>query len=350
VTAGGAASVPVIEARNLTKRFRVALKAPGLTGAIKHLARPRYQEKIAVDGIDLVISAGESVGYIGPNGAGKSTTLKLLSGILVPSAGEVWVRGLVPHRQRSENARNIGVVFGQRTQLWWDLPVQESLRLLGDIYSVPAKIFERNLREFVDLLDLGPLLPIPARQLSLGQRMRCDLAASLIHSPPVLFLDEPTIGLDVAVKARMRDFIKRIIRESEVTVLLTSHDLGDIEDLCERIVMIDRGTIVFDGPLRAIKERFGRERVIHLILRDPLPTAVDLARSELPELPASAFTQTEPHQLTVRFDPTRATPGAIAGRLLALLPVDDLRVEETSVESIVRQLYDGKLQFNPSVE
>jgi ABC-2 type transport system ATP-binding protein len=334
-----------IEARELTKWFRVPIKAPGLVGALKHLARPRYEDKLAVDRIDLRIDAGESVAYIGPNGAGKSTTLKMLTGILVPSSGEVRVRGLTPHRQRIENARNVGVVFGQRTQLWWDLPVQESLRLLGDIYEVPTKVFERNLREFVDLLDLGPLLPIPARQLSLGQRMRCDLAASLLHSPPILFLDEPTIGLDVAVKARIREFIKRIKRESGVTILLTSHDLGDIEDLCERIVMIDRGKLVFDGPLGAIKDRFGRERVLHLMLRDAVPRAVELARESLPELPASALSQPGPHQLVVRFDATAMPPGTLAGRLLALLPVDDLRIEETSVESIVRQLYEGKLRL-----
>jgi ABC-2 type transport system ATP-binding protein len=341
---------PIIETSKLTKRFRIAVKSPGLAGAVRHLARPVYEEKVAVDTIDLTIGPGESVAYLGPNGAGKSTTLKLLTGILVPTSGDVRVRGLVPHRQRQNNARNIGVVFGQRTQLWWDLPVQESLRLLGDIYEVPTKIFERNLREFVDLLDLGPLLAVPARQLSLGQRMRCDLAASLIHSPPVLFLDEPTIGLDVAVKARIREFIKRMRRESEVTVLLTSHDLGDVEDLCERIVMIDRGRIVFDGPLRSIKERFGRERVIHLTLREETPNAVRVAQDALSELPELAFAQAEPHQLSVRFDPNVVSPGAIAGRLLSSLPVDDVRIEETSVEAIVRQLYDGKLRFGTAGE
>jgi len=166
--------------------------------------RPHHEEKIAVDAIDLSIDAGESVGYVGPNGAGKSTTVKMLTGILVPSAGEVRVRGLIPHRQRIENARNIGVVFGQRTQLWWDLPVQESLRLLGDIYEVPADRFARSLAECVELLDLDPLLSKPARQLSLGQRMRCDLAAALLHTPSILYLDEPTIGLDIAVSARLR--------------------------------------------------------------------------------------------------------------------------------------------------
>ncbi|MFL5806207.1 MAG: ATP-binding cassette domain-containing protein [Roseiflexaceae bacterium] len=337
--------MPLIEAHTLTKRFRLPVKAPGLVGALKHLARPRYEEKVAVDAIDLSIGAGESVGYVGPNGAGKSTTVKMLTGILVPSAGEVRVRELIPHRQRIENARNIGVVFGQRTQLWWDLPVQESLRLLGDIYEVPAEQFARSLRECMELLDLEPLLRKPARQLSLGQRMRCDLAAALLHAPPILYLDEPTIGLDIAVKERIRQFVKRINRERGVTVLLTSHDLGDIEDLCARLVMIDQGRIVFDGPLQAIRERFGRERVIHLLLRGALPSAVETARGALPELDSDSIQQPEPHHLAIQFDAVRLTAGAIAGRVLAMLPIDDMRIEEPSIESIIRQLYEGTLQF-----
>jgi ABC-2 type transport system ATP-binding protein len=335
----------LIEVRGLSKRFRVPVKNPGLAGAVKHLLRPRFEEKIALDGLDLTIEAGESVGYVGPNGAGKSTTVKILTGIIVPSAGKVRVCGRVPYRQRIENARNIGVVFGQRTQLWWDLPVQESLRLLGDIYQVPRDAFARNLDELVELLDLGPLLRMPARQLSLGQRMRCDLAASLLHAPAVLYLDEPTIGLDVAVKERIRQFIKRLNQERELTVLLTSHDLGDIEDLCVRLVMIDRGRIVFDGPLQAIKARFGRERMIHLTLHEALPTACEVANAALAGLAPMQVQQPAPHQLSVQFDATEASVGAIAGRLLAALPVDDLRIDEPTIESIIRQLYEGKLQF-----
>ncbi|MEO7909959.1 MAG: ATP-binding cassette domain-containing protein [Roseiflexaceae bacterium] len=337
--------MPLIEARQLTKRFRLPLKSPGLAGAVKHLFRPHHEEKLAVDAINLQIEAGESVGYVGPNGAGKSTTVKMLTGILVPSAGEVRVHGLIPHRQRIENARNIGVVFGQRTQLWWDLPVQESLRLLGDIYEVPADRFARSLRECVELLDLEPLLRRPARQLSLGQRMRCDLAAALLHAPAILYLDEPTIGLDIAVKERIRQFIKRINHERGVTVLLTSHDLGDIEDLCQRLVMIDQGRIVFDGPIQAIKQRFGRERVVHLMLHDATPDALEIARQTLPELAPHCVQQLEPHHLAIQFDAADMTAAVIAGRLLAALPVDDLRIEERSIEAIIRQLYEGTLRF-----
>ncbi|HWV25457.1 MAG TPA: ATP-binding cassette domain-containing protein, partial [Thermomicrobiales bacterium] len=204
---------PIIRATNLTKRFRRPVKKPGMAGALRHLVRPEYTDFIAVDDVDLRIMPGESVAYVGPNGAGKSTTVKLLTGILVPTSGQITVCGLTPFENRMENARNIGVVFGQRTQLWWDIPVRESFRLLGDIYEVPADEYKRTFDELIEVLDLGSLLTVPARQLSLGQRMRCDLAASLIHSPPVLYLDEPTIGLDVAVKARFREFIRFMHRQ-----------------------------------------------------------------------------------------------------------------------------------------
>ncbi|MFN8491816.1 MAG: ATP-binding cassette domain-containing protein [Caldilineaceae bacterium] len=337
--------MPIIEARKLTKRFRIPVKAPGTLGALKHVIRPHYEEKTAVDAIDFAIEAGESVAYVGPNGAGKSTTIKMLTGILHPSGGEVFVRGLIPFQQRIANAQNIGVVFGQRTQLWWDLPVQESFRLLGDIYRVPEKVFTQTFNECSELLDLGPLLRKPARQLSLGQRMRCDLAASLLHAPPILYLDEPTIGLDVAVKERIRQFIKRINRERGVTLLLTSHDLSDIEDMCSRLMMIDQGRIVFDGPVKTIKEIFGRERVIHLILQEATPTALNVAQTALPELAPTNIQQPELHHLIVRFETTHLTAGAIASRLLALLPINDLRIKEPSIESIIRQLYEGTLQF-----
>jgi len=337
--------LPIIAAYALTKRFQRPLKEPGLAGALRHVIRPRYEAKTALDAIDLAIEPGELVGYVGPNGAGKSTTVKLLTGILVPSAGEVRIKGQVPHRSRIAVARHIGVVFGQRTQLWWDLPVQESFRLLGDLYQVPADAFARTLAECIELLDLGPLLRTPARQLSLGQRMRCDLAAGLLHAPPILFLDEPTIGLDVAVKARIRAFIKTIQRERGVTILLTSHDLGDIADLCRRLIMIDNGKIVFDGPLDTITTRFGRDRVIHLLLSEAVPDAAAQAQTALSELPAEAVRQPEPHRLIVTFDAAQITAGAVAGRLFPLFPVADLRIEEPTIETIIGKLYTGALRF-----
>ena len=335
--------MPLIDVRGLSKRFRTPVKGAGLAGALRHLVRPRFEEKVAVDGIDLDIEAGERVAYVGPNGAGKSTTVKILTGILHPSAGEVRVCGLVPYQQRIANARNIGVVFGQRTQLWWDLPVVESLRLLGDIYQVPGATFTRTLHDCTALLELGPLLQKPARQLSLGQRMRCDLAAALLHAPPILVLDEPTIGLDVAVKERIRAFIREHSEAEGVTVLLTSHDLGDIENVCQRLVMLDGGRIVFDGPLADVKMRWGRERVVHVLLSAATPDALAIAQAALPELPPAAFFQPEPHQLAVQFDAQQLTAGAIAGRLFPLLPVADLRIDEPGIEQIIRRLYRGEL-------
>lgn len=338
--------MPIVEAKQVSKAFRRSVKGNGLAGSVKHLFKPRYESKLAVDQVSFSIEPGESVGYVGPNGAGKSTTIKLLTGIIVPTSGEVRVEGRIPHRDRIANAQHIGVIFGQRTQLWWDLPVQDSFRLLGDVYRVPREEYKRSLEECVELLDLTPLLPIPTRQLSLGQRVRCDVAATLLHSPSILFLDEPTIGLDVAVKANIRAFIKQIQRDRQVTVLLTSHDLGDISDLCQRLMMIDRGKIVFDGPIDSVLKRFGCERVIHLLLEEAGQDAVRRAQVLLPEIPADAVQQPEPHHLTIHFNPDQLTAGAIAGRLMPALPIQDLKIDEPKIETVIRQLYTGELHFD----
>ncbi|MBA2276715.1 MAG: ATP-binding cassette domain-containing protein [Chloroflexia bacterium] len=338
--------MPIIEARGLTKRFRRPVKPPGLGGALRHLVRPRYEDLTAVDGIDLSIEPGERVAYVGPNGAGKSTTVKLLTGILVPSDGEVRVRGIVPFANRIANARNIGVVFGQRTQLWWDIPVREAFRLLGDIYEVPDDAYRATVGELVEVLDLAPLLPVPARQLSLGQRMRCDLAASLIHSPPVLYLDEPTIGLDVAVKARFREFIRTMHARRGLTVLLTSHDLGDIEELCERMVMIDRGRIVYDGPFAELTRRFGYERSLHLLFSAPLPEAERVIHRAIGERAPVIIVQPDETSVTLTFDGRETSAGELIRDLATALPVADLRIEEPTAESIIRKLYEGTLSFD----
>jgi ABC-2 type transport system ATP-binding protein len=339
----------LIEVRALSKRFRTPKKAPGMAGAIRHLFRPSYEDKLALNAVTFTIEAGESVAYVGPNGAGKSTTIKVLTGIVVPTAGEVRVQNVLPHRQRIQNNKRIGVVFGQRSQLWWDLPVIESLRLLGDIYEVPTPQFERALQECCDLLDLEPLLSKATRQLSLGQRMRCDLAAALLHSPTILYLDEPTIGLDVAVKARIREFVRHINRERGVTVLLTSHDLADIEFICTRLILIDKGKIIFDGALQAFKQRFEHQRVIHLTLREPTINAPAIAEQALADLGNGFSINGDSERVRVQFEPGRAASGAIVSRLLAILPVDDLKIEESGIEPIIRQLYEGKLTL-PGVE
>jgi ABC-2 type transport system ATP-binding protein len=343
-------AIPIIRATGLTKRFRRATKEPGTVGALRHLFRPQYTEFTAVDGVDLTIMPGESVAYVGPNGAGKSTTVKLLTGILVPSEGEITVCGLTPFENRMQNARNIGVVFGQRTQLWWDIPMQESFRLLGDIYEVPAEEYRRTFAELVDFLDLSPLLGIPARQLSLGQRMRCDLAASLIHSPPVLYLDEPTIGLDVAVKARFREFIRFMHHQRGLTVMLTSHDLGDIEELCDRMIMIDKGTIVYDGALADVTRRFGWEQQLHLTLSEESPNGRSLSAAALGRHAHARVEQPDETHLTIFFDSREATSGELIRDLATALPIADIRIEEPSAESIIRKLYEGSLSFDAEVK
>ncbi len=335
----------MISAVNLSKSFRRPVKDPGMKGALKHLVRPHFRDVAAVRDVTFSIEEGESVAYVGPNGAGKSTTVKLLTGILVPSGGEVTVCGLHPFQQRQANARNIGVVFGQRTQLWWDIPVVESLRMLGDIYDVRGEDFTRTFDELAEVLDLGPLLSVPARQLSLGQRMRCDLAASLIHRPKILYLDEPSIGLDVSVKARFREFIRFVHRERGLTVLLTSHDTGDIEELCPRMIMIDQGRIIYDGEYAEVTRRFGWEQKVRVTLTEERDRAVAIASEALGRTPTLSIDEPGPAALAVSFDARATSSGQIIRDLATALPIADIAIEETSAESIIRNLYEGKLQF-----
>jgi ABC-2 type transport system ATP-binding protein len=246
-----------IEVHNLRKAFQVQQNRTGLKGSFQDLFKRSYKEVVAVNDIDFTIPKGEICGYIGENGAGKSTTIKMLTGILVPTSGEILVNGMVPYKDREKFVRNIGVVFGQRSQLWWDLGVIESFNLLRKVYRVPADEFKKRLDELVQRLDLADILNRPVRKLSLGQRMRCELAASLLHNPSIVFLDEPTIGLDIVVKSEIRDFLKELNQKYETTILLTTHDLQDIEALCSRVIMLDDGQIIYDGGLQQLKERWG---------------------------------------------------------------------------------------------
>jgi ABC-2 type transport system ATP-binding protein len=243
----------VIRTRGLRKVFRVAKRRPGLLGGLRSVVNPLVREVVAVDGVNIDIRRGEMVACLGPNGAGKSTTIKMLTGILVPSGGRAEVFGMEPHRQRRAVTQRIGVVFGQRTQLWWDLPLRDSFDLLRHIYRVPRRRFAHNLAEFSELLGLHEFIDTPVRQLSLGQRMRGDLAAALLHDPEVLFLDEPTIGLDVVAKHRIRSFLRELNCERSVTVLLTTHDMSDVERLCSRLVIIDHGRLLYDGGLDELR-------------------------------------------------------------------------------------------------
>ncbi len=262
--------MPIIETRDLRKVFRSVVRRPGIGGTLRTLFSRDYEDKVAVEGVTMALDEGELVGYIGPNGAGKSTTIKMLTGILVPTSGLVRVAGIVPYEQRTKNARRIGVVFGQRSQLYWDLPLIESFELLKAIYGIPPQRYRENLDHFTELLEMGEFLRTPVRQLSLGQRMRGDFAAAMLHDPRVVFLDEPTIGLDVVAKENIREFIARVNRERGTTFILTTHDLADVERLCRRIVLIDRGTLVYDGEIDALRDRYGTHRTLVVTLCEPV--------------------------------------------------------------------------------
>ncbi len=246
-----------IIAENLVKEYQVPDREPGLRGAVKALFHPKYHGITAIDHVDFSIEKGEIVGYIGPNGAGKSTTLKMLSGILFPTSGNIRVNGLVPYQDRKQNAKQIGVVFGNRSQLYWDLPVIDSYQLNRRLYDIPDATYQENLAYFTEIFDLGGIINQPVRLLSLGQKMRATIAGAMLHSPDILFLDEPTIGLDVTSKLRIRDFIRQINQKNGTTVILTSHDMGDIESLCERIILIDEGKKKYDGPVLDFENTFG---------------------------------------------------------------------------------------------
>jgi ABC-2 type transport system ATP-binding protein len=322
--------MPQIVVEDLVKTFRVAERRAGTLGALRGLVVRQHTEVRALDGVSFTIEPGELVGYIGPNGAGKSTTVKILGGILVPDAGRCEVLGRVPWRERIEHVRRIGVVFGQRTQLWWDLPVIESFDLLRDVYRVGRQRHLQIRDELIAALDLDPLLAVPVRQLSLGQRTRCDLAAALLHGPELLFLDEPSIGLDATAKLAVRDFVRRWNRERGVTVILTTHDMDDIEALCERVLVIADGTIFSDGTLDELRRRVSGERRLTVHLRDAAALVSD---------PTARVIDRDGHRVTLAFDPGTITPAALIARVTAAHEVLDLFVENPPIEEIVARLY-----------
>lgn len=328
----------IITVDNLTKHFRVMQHHRGVGGAWRNLVSRRSRLVKAVDGITFQVEPGELVGFLGPNGAGKSTTIKMLTGLLVPTGGALTVNGRVPWRERRRYVADIGAVFGQRTTLWWDLPVIESLSLLRHIYRIPAPRFERNLAEFRELLDLGPFLDTPVRSLSLGQRMRADICAALLHEPVLLFLDEPTIGLDVVAKERMRQFVRHINRERETTVLLTTHDLADVQKLCRRVMIIDRGRLLFDGTLDTLQARFGGERELVVEFAEPYASVgVEGAR----------VVAHDGTRATYRFRRGEMSASALIGRLSARYRLHDLAVREPDVEETIRRIYEERLLHEP---
>ena len=314
-----------IELTDVTKEFVVYRKSAGRA----RLRRERHKVR-AVDGISLAVNEGELVGYIGPNGAGKSTTIKMLTGILVPSSGRIRVAGVDPQRRRVDLARRIGVVFGQRTQLWWDLPLRDSFDLLRHVYRVPAEQHARNLAEFVELLDMSAFLDTPVRQLSLGQRMRGELAATLLHNPEILYLDEPTIGLDVVSKARVRDFLARVNRERGVSIILTTHDLADVERLCSRLVVIDHGRVIHDGTVAEIKGRFGDFRTM----------VVDLEEATAPiDVAGAQVVKVEGPRQWLRFHRDDTSAADLVAEVARHARLVDLAIEEPDIDDVVTRIY-----------
>ncbi|MEU4886043.1 MULTISPECIES: ABC transporter ATP-binding protein [Streptomyces] len=331
---GGAAGggAPLIELDGVEKVFRVRRR-------VGRLRRERREVR-AVDGISFRVRRGEMVGYIGPNGAGKSTTVKMLTGILVPSAGRVRVAGVDPSRERMRLAHRIGVVFGQRTTLWWDLPLRDSYALARRLYRIPDRRFRENLDRCVELLDLGALLDVPVRQLSLGQRMRGDIAAALLHDPEVLYLDEPTIGLDVLSKAKVRRFLADVNAERGTTVLLTTHDLTDIEQLCRRVMVIDHGRVVFDGDLDGLHAAGGSERVLVVDLERELPP-IDLSGAGLPGV---RVVRTEGPRQWLAF-PAGGSAAPVVAAVAAEHPLVDLSVREPAIEDVIARMYAERAAF-----
>jgi ABC-2 type transport system ATP-binding protein len=322
--------MPINETRELRKVFRSIKRQPGVGGALRALFSREYVDKVAVTGVTMSLDAGELVGYIGPNGAGKSTTIKMLTGILVPTSGEVRVAGIVPYARRSENARHIGVVFGQRSQLYWDLPLVESFELLRAIYGISRDRYRENIDYFIELLEMGDFLNTPVRQLSLGQRMRGDFAAAMLHDPQVVFLDEPTIGLDVVAKEAIRTFIAGINRDRGTTFILTTHDLADVERLCRRIVLIDRGTLIFDGAVDTLRDQYGTHRTLVVELSEP---------EEHVEMEGTEAELTTKTLARFRFDRRTMSAETLIRRVAERYRVSDISIEEPELESIIRRIY-----------
>lgn len=316
-----------IHVQGLTKSYRIAERQPGMLGAVKSLFHRTYRDVEALRGVSFDISRGEMVGYIGPNGAGKSTTIKILSGILVPSSGRCEVNGVVPWKSRISYVSQIGVVFGQRTQLWWDLPVIESFELLREIYKIPADKYETSLGELSELLDLRPLFDIPVRQLSLGQRVKCDIASALLHEPSILFLDEPTIGLDAVTKASVRSFIQEVNRNRDVTVLLTTHDLGDIEALCRRVIVINDGICLSDSSLEELRNQYVHEK--HVVIDFGSPPSLETTHRDV----------------VLEWDGSRITflcttdISDFVAQMTSSYEITDITIETPPIERVVTELY-----------
>lgn len=326
----------IIEAKNLNKEFKVFKRNTGFVNTVKQLFKREYTIKKAVEDISFSIDKGELVGYIGPNGAGKSTTIKMLTGILHPTSGEVIVNGIVPHNNRKQNAMNIGVVFGQRSQLYWDLPMLDAYQLYKKMYKIDDETFKRNIDFFTEVLDMSEFLTRPIPQLSLGQKMRAEFSVALLHNPDILYLDEPTIGLDVLAKKRIREALKVINKEHKTTVILTTHDMDDIEEICDRLILIDEGKLLFDGELERFKDSYAEDSVVEFIY--------DESKSENSfEADGITIIDIEKGKKTATFNTKQYTSAAVTRLLMEKYDIIDFSVKDSNIEDILRKIYDKKL-------
>ncbi|MCD1258644.1 ABC transporter ATP-binding protein [Paenibacillus athensensis] len=330
----------LIEVKDLVKEYQLNVRNKGLFGSIKGLLIPEYETKRAVDNINFSIEKGQTVGFIGPNGAGKSSTVKMLAGILVPTSGSISIGGLNPYKDRKLNASRMGVVFGQRTQLWWDLPVSDTYDLLRHIYKVPEKEFKANLDMFSEMLGLHEFMKQPVRQLSLGQKMRADIAAALLHDPEIIFFDEPTIGLDVIAKEKIREFIRFINKEKGTTMLFTTHDMVDIEKTCERMIIIDHGTTVYDGTVDEIKRKYGSDRFLVVEFGETYGSI---------QLQGAELVQEKDNKKWFRFSKDEVQVSELINRLSQKYSIADLTVQEPEIDSIIREIYQGGINLNASL-
>jgi ABC-2 type transport system ATP-binding protein len=323
----------MIEVTHLTKHFKVALSGQGFGGKLKSFFAPDYKIVKAVDNISYTVRAGEIIGYLGPNGAGKSTTIKLLTGVLVPTSGSVTVNGITPYHDRRKNAYQIGVVYGQRSQLWWDLPLLDSFEILAAMYKVPQVRYKQNLEFLVDLLQMKDFLDQPVRRLSLGQRMKGDIVSALLHEPTLLYLDEPTIGLDVVAKNRILEFIQQLNTQKGTTVILTTHNLSDVERICPRIMIIDKGKVVLDDSRGAILNRFGRMKQLVVEFDE---------KTEPIQILAGKVVKEEENKLTIEFDREQISAFDLIVSLKEHKGIADISIKEENIESIVTRIYEGE--------
>ncbi len=327
---------PIIEIKNVTKEFKVLNRREGLKGSIKDLFSRDYKTVRAVDNISMSIQQGEIVGYLGPNGAGKSTTIKMMTGVLEPTSGEILVSGNVPYQSRAKNAQEIGVVFGQRSQLWWALPLVESFRLLKDIYQIPDKDYKDMLALYKSLVDIEPLLHKPVRQMSLGQRTLSDILAAFLHNPKIVFLDEPTIGLDVSMKSKIRTLIHALNQQKNTTVILTTHDMGDVDALCQRIVIIDKGKMLYDNDISHLKGFFGSYRTLRIRVDGSLPEQAEVIGKLLPECGVKA----DEEWISILVNEEKLSVMDVLAALQKQFAVKDMQLQEISTEEVIRKIYE----------